>query len=100
MLPQVKLSLAISGGYYLFYLLYYLLLLAREVERIALNRSEWQQLLGITYTDIDYNLLPILGTYSYNQIIEEESNRREGKGRRCWVRDRIVSARSRNLTPE
>ena len=91
-------SLAISGGYYLFYLLYYLLLLAREVERIALNRSEWQQLLGIT--DIEYHLLPILGTYSYIQIIEEESNRREGKGRRCWVRDRIVSARSIDLTPE
>ena len=56
---QVKLSLAICWGYFLFFLLYYLLLLAREVERVLVNTTEWRHLLGITTLYIFYKHFPI-----------------------------------------
>jgi hypothetical protein len=43
---KVRVSLAICGGYFLFFLLYYLLLLARELERLVVDKTEWQHLLG------------------------------------------------------
>jgi len=44
----VLISLAVTGGYFLFYFLYYMLMTAREIESMMLERSEWNKLLGMT----------------------------------------------------
>jgi len=43
---QVRVSLCIAGSFFLANLLYYLLMLAREIEAATVTRTEWQHLLG------------------------------------------------------
>ena len=38
--------LAVVAGYFLFYLLYFILMTAKQVESVMLERSDWNKLLG------------------------------------------------------
>lgn len=43
---QVRVSLAIGGGYFLFHLLYFILMTARQFEDDMMDRDVWNKLLG------------------------------------------------------
>jgi len=59
---QVKLTVCIAGAFFLSGLLYYLLMLAREIEAATVTRSEWQHLLGAS---VWYITRPMFAYISY-----------------------------------
>jgi hypothetical protein len=45
--PQLKIVLTSCGGFFFFHLLYYILMLGREVEVVILDKSEFRKMLGL-----------------------------------------------------
>merc|ERR1711874_953056 len=58
---QVRVCLAVVSGYFLFYLLYFILLTAKQVEYIMLDRSEWNKLLGLSVWFITRPMFILIG---------------------------------------
>jgi len=58
---QVRVCLAVVSGYFLFYLLYFILLTAKQVEYIMLDRSEWNRLLGLSVWFITRPMFILIG---------------------------------------
>lgn len=58
---HVLISLAVTGGYFMFYFLYYMLMTAREIESLMLERSEWNKLLGMTLWYITRPMFILVG---------------------------------------
>lgn len=48
-MSEAKITLATIGSFFLFHLLYYLLMLCRELEALTLDRPEWHRVLGKNY---------------------------------------------------
>jgi len=58
---QVCVCLAVVAGYFLFYLLYFILMTAKQVESLMLERSEWNKLLGLSVWFITRPMFILIG---------------------------------------
>ncbi|XP_059089044.1 uncharacterized protein LOC131885120 [Tigriopus californicus] len=64
--PHVKVTLVTVIGYFFFHVLYYLLMLAREIEASVLDLNYWRQLLGL---HIWYITRPMFALVAYGWYI-------------------------------
>jgi len=58
---QVRVCLAVVAGYFLFYLLYFILMTAKQVESVMLERSDWNKLLGLSVWFITRPMFILIG---------------------------------------
>jgi len=58
---QVRVCLAVVSGYFLFYLLYFILMTAKQVESVMLVRSDWNRLLGLSVWFITRPMFILIG---------------------------------------
>jgi len=58
---QVQVCLAVSGSYFLFHLLYFVLLAARLIEAGMMNRDKWNVLLGMSVWFITRPMFALIG---------------------------------------
>jgi len=58
---QVRVCLAIVAGYFLFYLLYFILMTAKQVESVMLERTQWNKLLGLSVWFITRPMFILIG---------------------------------------
>lgn len=66
LVPHVKITLVTVLGYFFFHVLYYLLMLAREIEAQTLDQNHWRQLLGL---HIWYITRPMFALVAYGWYI-------------------------------
>ncbi len=67
-MAAVRITLAVVVGYYFFHLLYYTLMLGREVESLVLDRSHWRKLLGLHVWYITRPMFALIG-YGWNIVV-------------------------------
>lgn len=65
---EVKITLAVVAGFFFFHLLYYALMLGRELEALLLERSEWRRLLGLHVWYITRPMFALIG-YGWNIMV-------------------------------
>jgi len=58
---EVRVSLAVVSGYFLFYLLYFILMTARQVEGLMVRQKEWNRLLGLSVWFITRPMFILIG---------------------------------------